>query len=117
MLSVFLRATTIIAVIFCHSPHRTSGASGFVSEGLRKGFNALGSDVTEATPMTRLWRHIPPGLGDDAAAAIARETAAGWLKSTAAAAAAKAVGLQEAQASTGPARQAGPRREARVVYP
>lgn len=116
MLSVFLRATAVIAVIFFHSPHRIHAEGPLVGDGLRKGFDALVSGPAEATPLAGLWSKLPSDTRDDVAGRVAREAVGGWAR-PAVATIAKAVGSDEAGISAGPAWRVGPAREARRVYP
>jgi hypothetical protein len=114
VLSVFLRASAVIAVIFLQSPHRAP--DGPTPEGLRRGFDALESSATDVSPLARLWGAIPPETRKDAIETIAGEASGGWLRpiTTVADRATSSVGGQK---GASPLWRDGPLREARRVYP
>lgn len=114
MLSVFLRASAVIAVIYLHSPHRADDG-GALSQGLRRGFDASESLGLDAMPLARLWNAAPADKRADLAGAVARETAAAWLRPVLAED--KAEDVEAAHKPAGPLWRNGPVREARRVYP
>lgn len=115
MLSVCLRATAIIAVIFFHSPSREVGDGPLADGHLRRGLDALASERSEAAALPRLWLQLPPDTRQEVASATTREAGA-WLRK-AAGSSPRPPGPDEARAAAGPAWRDGPLREARRVYP
>ena len=114
MLSVFLRASAVIAVIFFQSPHRAP--DGPTPEGLRRGFDALESSATDVSPLARLWGAIPSETRKDALETIAGEASSGWLRPVTTAVE-KATLSEGGQKGASPLWRDGPLREARRVYP
>lgn len=114
MLSVFLRASAIIAVIFFHSPHRADDG-GALSQGLRRGFDPSEARGIEVPPLARLWNAVPADRRADVAGAVARDAASGWLRPVLVEE--KAAELDEPHKAAGPLWRDGPVREARRVYP
>jgi len=110
LLSVCLRASAIIALIFFHSPHRGEKAPER-PDGLREGLNAIEPGATDPAPLARLWTALPSAAREEVTAG-ARKAAEAWMAPPE-----KAAGPEEPPKQAGQAWQSGPVREARRVYP